>query len=415
MDAKELPARPNLEKYKKLAKDFLKACKAGDSETIQRIKKYHPRHRLPKNAVEAAKLRSGQLLDSDVPISKFALADAQLVIAREHGFVSWPKFAKHIEGLGRKQSHTLEFESASDAIVTGDVATLGSLLRKNPELIRARSTRTHRATLLHYVSANGVENYRQKTPKNAVEVAKILLRAGAEVDATADMYGGGATTLALVATSVHPERAGVQEALMELLLAHGAVTDTPGVAGNNHRAVVGCLANGRGRAAEFLAGRGARLDLEGAAGVGRLDVVQSFFNEDGSLNANETKENMDSGFVWACLFGRTNIVKFLLEKGVNLHAGENIGQTGLHNAVIGGHLDVVKLLLERKAPLEAKNVFGGTALGQATWCVMNGDHSIDYAPIIETLLVAGAKVERADYPTGNERVDELLRRRGAKA
>src|SRR5262249_53777184 len=29
----------------------------------------------------------------------FQLADAQLVIAREHGFESWPKFAKHIETL----------------------------------------------------------------------------------------------------------------------------------------------------------------------------------------------------------------------------------------------------------------------------------------------------------------------------
>jgi Ankyrin repeats (3 copies) len=337
-----------------------------------------------------------------------------LVIAREHGFVSWPRFAKHIEGLGRKHSRILDFESAAEAIVTGDVATLESLLRKNPELIRTRSTRTHRATLLHYVSANGVENYRQKTPKNAVAVVKILLEAGAEVDATADMYGGGATTLGLVATSVHPERAGVQEALMELLLTYGAVTDTPGVAGNNHTAVVGCLANGRGRAAEFLAGHGARLDLVGAGGVGRLDVVKSFFNEDDSLNANETKEDMDSGFVWACLYGRTNVVKFLLQKGVDLHAHENIGQAGLHNAVIGGHLDVVKLLLERKAPLEAKNVFGGTVLGQATWCVMNGDRSVDYVPTIEMLLGSGAKVEEADYPTGNERVDELLRRHGAK-
>jgi ankyrin repeat protein len=31
--------------------------------------------------------------------TKFALADAQFVIAREHGFESWPEFAKHIEAL----------------------------------------------------------------------------------------------------------------------------------------------------------------------------------------------------------------------------------------------------------------------------------------------------------------------------
>jgi hypothetical protein len=43
---------------------------------------------------------------------------------------------------------------------------------------------------LHYCSANGVEGYRQKTPKNIVEITRILLEAGAEVDARADVYGG---------------------------------------------------------------------------------------------------------------------------------------------------------------------------------------------------------------------------------
>jgi hypothetical protein len=28
----------------------------------------------------------------------------------------------------------------------------------------------------HYVSANGVEDYRQKTPQNIVEIARVLLR-----------------------------------------------------------------------------------------------------------------------------------------------------------------------------------------------------------------------------------------------
>jgi len=44
----------------------------------------------------------------------------------------------------------------------------------------ARSTREHRATLLHYVRANAVEGYRQKSPRNTVRIAEILLNAGVE-------------------------------------------------------------------------------------------------------------------------------------------------------------------------------------------------------------------------------------------
>lgn len=60
------------------------------------------------------------------------------------------------------QTHPFsKFESAVDAIVNGDA--LKKLISEQPELVRARSTREHRSTLLHYVSANGVEDFRQKT------------------------------------------------------------------------------------------------------------------------------------------------------------------------------------------------------------------------------------------------------------
>ena len=95
MDAKELPARPSLEQYKKQAKDLVKAFKgfrasaSGDPGALQRIKKYHP--------------RLGKLPEAEIRRAKFALADAQLVIAREHGFERWPKFAKHVEALARER------------------------------------------------------------------------------------------------------------------------------------------------------------------------------------------------------------------------------------------------------------------------------------------------------------------------
>jgi hypothetical protein len=62
-----------------------------------------------------------------------------------------------------------------------------------------------------------VEEDRQKSPRNAVEIAPMLLQRGAEVDAVADIYGKS-TTLELVATRIHPKKSGVQIALLDLLL-----------------------------------------------------------------------------------------------------------------------------------------------------------------------------------------------------
>jgi ankyrin repeat protein len=401
MDARELPAGPSVEQYRKQAKDLVKACKSGDPDALQRIKRYHP--------------HAGKLSGSSHEIT---LADAQLGIAREHAFENWPKFAKHIEALAGDNSPVSQFEEAADAIVAGDTATLTRLLRENPILIRERSTRMHRATLLHYVSANGFEDYRQKSPMNAVEIAKLLLQAGVEIDAVADTYGKS-TTLGLAASSVHPKRAGVQIALLETLLKAGAAID--GIPGGSNP-LISALRNGRGDAAEFLAQRGAHLDLETAAGVGRFDLVNSFFDEHGNLKANATKAQMELGFVWACEYGRNEVVDFLLKKGIDLSAQANTGLSGLHWAVVGGQLATIKLLLERGAPLETRNVYGGTALGQALWSAMNGDPAIDYLPVIEALIDAGAKLEpgtlawlaqQRGASSTKTRVESLLRRHGA--
>lgn len=402
MDAKAPPARPSLEQYRKQAKELFKICKSGDSDALQRIKRHHP---------HSSKLANPTTLGS------VTLTDAQLVIAREHAFESWPKFAKHIEALARGSSPISQFELAADAVVAGDAITLERLLRENPELARERSTRVHRATLLHYLGANGFEDYRQKSPKNAVDIAEMLLRAGAEVDAVADTYDKG-TTLGLVASSIHPKHAGVQIALLETLLKGGAAVD--GVP-KGSSPLVSALRNGRAEAAEFLAQQSARLDLEAAAGVGRLDLVQKFFDEDGSFK-NATKAQMESGLMWACEYGRDEVVDFLLKKGVDLSVQANTGLTGLHWAVVGGQLSTIRLLIERGAPLEEKSVYGGTPLSQALWSAANGDPEIDYVPVINTLIAAGAKIapgslawlarQREQFPT-KARLETLLRRHGA--
>ncbi len=212
---KPLPIPSRLERYKEQAKDLVAACKAGDPEAMRCLRQHHPR--LPGRANTNDR---NAVTDSAIRKTRLTLADAQSVVARWHAFENWPKLANYIKALNRKGSFVLPFELAVEAVISGDLRTLKSLLAKNPELIRARSTREHHATLLHYVGANGVEGYRQRTPKNAVKVANTLLEAGAEVDADLD-YGPigrklyperiGSTTLGMVATSCHPAAAGVQK------------------------------------------------------------------------------------------------------------------------------------------------------------------------------------------------------------
>ena len=479
MPARQLPDRPNLEQYKKQAKELLREWHSGGSAAVARFREHHPR------LINVA--------EPDSLGTTLTLADAQLVLAREHGFESWPKFAQHLaaattteeppadrvwqaareaivsgnvaalDTLLRQHGDVLragppragwwgdyskgdarfiigkehffeswdqfaafrdasqnpsvalaQFELAVDAAVTGDIPTLEHLLREHPDLIRARSPRIHHATLLHYVGANGVEGFRQRTPKNAVKVADVLLDAGADINAVADMYGG-ADTLGLVATSIHPIVAGVQQELMELLLDRGAsVTAASGGARLSGKIVNACLGNGRPGAAEFLAMRGAPLDLEAAAGLGRLDIVKRFFSIDGSVTGGATELQMRDGFSWACEYGRADVVDFLLRSGMDVASKlRPHGQTGLHWAAYGGHAATVRVLLQHHAPVEVKDDrFKTPPLGWAMHAWSGGrEHwaGDGYYDIVEQLLHAGARVD-ADWLKHDEHASPLARR-----
>lgn len=419
-DAFPLPPRPNAEQYRTLAKDLVKACRSGDESAIREWAA-----RWVASLMQQSKLAlaPGMPVRTDrwaAQVEELArrtlagarakpcvLADAQFVLARMHGFDNWPEFASHIKDLRHSESTTSNFEAAADAIVDGDANALLAYLQIDPDLVRTRSTREHCATLLHYVAANGVEGWRQKTPENIVEIAEILLDAGADVNAVAQIYGGDCTTLGLAATSVHPERAGVQIALLTLLLDRGARMDPDNSAGNRQSLVKACLANGRGLPAEFLAARGAPLDLESACGVGAIEFVKAAFDADGKLMDGASDGQLRDGLLWACQFGRNRVVEFLLDRGIDFAAHDRHGQTALHHAAIGAQLETAKLLLQRGAPLEVKNDYGGTVLGQAVWSAFNASSPAPYLPIIEELVSAGAKVE-ADM---EDALTRLLKRR----
>jgi ankyrin repeat protein len=89
MPDRELPTRPNLEQYKKQAKDLARSYAAGAPDALVRVQRHHPRFQTQSNSGIS---------------SSVSLTDVQLVLAREHGFESWPKFVKHIEHLNLTRS-----------------------------------------------------------------------------------------------------------------------------------------------------------------------------------------------------------------------------------------------------------------------------------------------------------------------
>jgi hypothetical protein len=343
-DALPLPSHPSLAHYRKLAKDLVKAC-ASDPSAIgawadrwmQSLLDGSDRKHVGRAATAVAEFATKTLQGQ---ARACVLADAQFVLARSHGFTNWATFAAHLDALGQN-SEAAAFEAAADAIVRGHEATLEQLLRKHPDLIRARSAREHHATLLHYVSANGVENYRQQSPPNAARITALLLAAGADVEAEADVYGGGSTTLGLVATSTPPRKAGVQIPVIDVLLDHGAQIEQPN-ASKFGGVIYACLANGCPEAARYLAEHGAQFGIVGAAGIGRLDVVQQ-------LVESADPERREMALRYAAGYGQLEVVRFLLDQGVNVDGHSGDGKTALYYAMLGEHADVVRLLLERGA------------------------------------------------------------------
>ena len=224
-----------------------------------------------------------------------------------------------------------------------------------------------------------------KGKPNNVEMAKVLVDAGAELNeplgATASIDNRG---------------------VAELLLDSGAAIDGTGgwspleeaLYWNNQNVIA------------LLLERGAKVqNLRTAAGLGRLDLIENFFNEDGTLKPEAGKINwpfgelegilcsnhsasgkqalvdcvnswsqdrqgiVNNAFVYACMHGHLDAAKLLLDKGAEINVipgGFDYAGTGLHYAALNGHRAMVEFLLAQGADRDLKDTkVGSTAAGWA--------------------------------------------------
>jgi hypothetical protein len=153
---------------------------------------------------------------SEILSAPFSLADARETIAREYGFEDWAQASKRVN------APSVVFENAVDLLLAGDIDLLCQLLAERPQLVSERSEFGHESTLLHYAGSNGVETWRQVVPSNLAAMTQLILDAGADVNATAKMYGGGSTTIGLLVTSAHPAAAGLTDDVASVLRSAGA-------------------------------------------------------------------------------------------------------------------------------------------------------------------------------------------------
>jgi ankyrin repeat protein len=199
-----LPERPSLEQYKKQAKELARGCAAGHSAALTRVRRHHPR------------LRD---IAPDQPHS-ITLADAQLVIAREHNFVSWPRFAAQIETLhmirslesladplstfievasvdlhGWHASGTLDYAAMIlsrypgvataniyAAALLGDEATVRGILKQDPSVAGSKGG-PHQWDALTYLCFSRYLRLDKSRSDGFTATARLLLEAGASANA----------------------------------------------------------------------------------------------------------------------------------------------------------------------------------------------------------------------------------------
>lgn len=397
MPRRGLPGNANLEQLKNGAKSFQRAVRAGDAGAAEVVREFHPR------------LADAQ--PGSPELNGFTRTDAQLVVARQFGFPSWPKLKAHLELVTRyaRSPH----EQPVGEPLTDEQAVIDEFLRlaclnygdddpdrfRRAELLLQAHDWLARASI-HTIAATGdadaAREVLDRDPSHAsllggphgwepllyltysrvalgpgrsgVAVARLLLEYGADPNAgylweglippftaLTGALGGGGTI------PKHPE----ELALARLLLQAGADA-------NDGQALYN---QGWGPSAgeDWL-----ELLFEFGLGTGDGGPWRRLFGE----RQDSPRKMLEDLLIAAAKHGFTDRVRRLLARGVD-PGGREIkhpiyrGRSPVQEAALNGHMDIVSLLVDAGASWEHDQV------DELVASAMSGDR-----PGVERLLAA---------------------------
>jgi ankyrin repeat protein len=353
MSSRELPAHPNLEHLKNQARKLLRQSLEADASAIARFAAFGVTSAKPK------------------------LADALHVIAREHGFYSWPAIKLHLDAASADPVEALiSAIKANDASLVRDVLTRHRSLRMQID-----------KPLADY--AFGAPAVLAAVYKNNREMIDTLLDAGANINERSNWWAGSFGVLdsanadladylisrgAIV--DIHAAaRLGIVDRVRELLthdpqlvharggdgqlplhfaatieiaallLDHGAAIDARDIDHESTAAqYMACSRQYiewrepyRHDVARFLISRGAQTDILMASAVGDLALVEQFLNHDPETvrtTVNERyfpkRDPKSGGSIYIYGFGFTKTPHMIARQF--------------------GHTEVFELLMQRSAP-----------------------------------------------------------------
>ncbi|HVY71201.1 MAG TPA: ankyrin repeat domain-containing protein [Verrucomicrobiae bacterium] len=418
--SKPLPERPSLEQLKRQAKELLKAHRAGDSAATARFRENHPAwNRRPAGEIQGAKL---------------SLHEAQLAIAREHGFPSWPKLKEHIELLARDANPVEAFKAA---VLDGDVKETARVLERHP-LLKSKlndALPDHGFGTTPLLAAVGLQNK---------ELIDLLLRSGADINGRSHWWAGGFGVLdddhglaaflierGAVVDAHAAARMGMLDRLKELvaadpavvharggdgktplhfastveiadfLLAHGADLDARDI--DHESTPAQHLLREQPAVARHLVRRGCHTDILMAASLGELEIARKHLEADPAC-VNTTvndryfpKKNPRAGghiYIWTVGQGKTahvvarengheTVFQLLMERSpalVRLAAACAVGGEALARQILAGQPDITRSLpaAERGRVVDAavnENIQAVRLLLEAGWPVDAVGHS----------------------------------------